>query len=267
MGRFSLIQKETAESKNLNDYILCNGSERVFKESCQLEGGGYYQAGWDSYCFFTVDGRGFTIDRSVCKGNTVPLQSGVVQNRIVTRGVSSCTVVMLRIGSKFCLMHLNEDAAKAEFDSCTITNEFLEYAGSDGQGAGDEIFAFFSYSDFVGGWGCKEIKMTYRIEECLRNEFGKAPGIYRMIRNDRKSLKEDFSGIYCHIEIGMAFSEENAVIYGDIYKFADPDHGNLLGKLVDYFEIPFRSGVFAEGKCTVDRIYERFGRWGGCTVV
>lgn len=269
MGRFNLIQQEEVESNHLKKYLHGNDTELNVKESRQLDDGdGYYQTGWDSYCFFTMDSRGFTVDRSVCRRDTVPLQSGAVQNRIVTRAVSSCTIVMLRAGSRFCLMHLDYTSAKAELDSCEITNEFLKYADPDGQGAGDEVFAFFSYSDFVGGWNCEEIQMTDRIEERLRNELGKAPGVYRMIRNDKNSLKEDLSGIYCHIEIGMAFSEENAVIYGDIYKYADPEHGNLFGKLVDYFEIPFRkSDVFDEGKCMTDKVYERFGHRGGCIVV
>lgn len=249
MCRFSLISKENVDTNGLNNYLSNFSNIGINVEANMPLNGGYYQLGWSSYCFFTQQHDGFKLDQAEklqCSRFDIPANA---VSRIVTRSVSGCTVVVIKIGNELCFMHLDKSPAAYETQKLTITNNFLEDIDAS---AKHEIFIVFSYIETETGAG---INLANAVERHIRQRFTASDIRVFRIRRCTAAQHRNGENITCHVEIGTAFDGGEVIVYGDVYKA-------LTGEFVDYFEVPLTANGFIDGETLYNRDSE-----GGCCIV
>lgn len=240
MCRFSLINPSTV------NLCMTKSNENAKNDFLSVKGHDYYRLGWDSYCFFNKNAGGFTLDTvGSIPAKHFDLPSKAVKG-IFTLGVSTCTIVMIRIDDQFCFMHLDADPAKNELENHEIIDAFLSKCDK----TATEIFIVSSYIESKDNL---EISLINEIEKSISEQFNDVHVHINHIKRCTEAQYDNGEIVY-HIEIGTAFSDGEAIVYGDAHKSNDAN-------FIKYFEIPLTPTEFTDKDILCNR------NSGGCIVM
>ncbi len=211
-----------------------------------------YQLGWSSYCFFTSNGISF--DNLAVNGRRVTDDTGAASeySQIVTRSVSSCTLIVIKCGNMFFFMHMDALNPNREEELDRISVQVTELLNEQ---TDNDVYFFASYGMFKSNSGERIVNiLTSSIDNC-RNKNIHLTNIIRCTADeiDRGSI----NGIKVHVEVGIAFNDREPIIYGDFYNDMTARHvGDFTYGFAEgnYTEVVFDDDIYNGGCC------------GGCIV-